>query len=125
MVAIGDAGGGLECYFNRRTLMSQIVSRFVNGNVSEASLQNFLKQLTTPGFPARAYLSGDALPQILKFLHDADRRGSTIHAAIYEFNDQELVDALKSFGSHGHVLIGNGSATMPTVAQQLTAAGSR
>jgi phosphatidylserine/phosphatidylglycerophosphate/cardiolipin synthase-like enzyme len=123
MVATGDAGGGLECYFNRGTLMSQIVSRFVNGDVSEASLKNFLNQLTTPGFPARMYLSGDALHQILAFLHDADRRGSTIHAAIYEFNDQELIDALKPFGSRGHLLIGNGSATTPTVAQQLAAAG--
>ncbi len=123
LVATGDVGGGLECYFNRGTLMSQIVSRFVKGDVSEASLKNFLQQLTTPGFPARIYLAGDALHQILAFLHDADRRGSTIHAAIYEFNDQELVDALKPFGSRGHVLIGNGSATGPTVAQQLTAAG--
>jgi phosphatidylserine/phosphatidylglycerophosphate/cardiolipin synthase-like enzyme len=123
VVATGDAGGGLECYFNRGTLMSQIVSRFVNGDVSENSLRSFLQKLTTPGFPARTYLSGDALLQMLKFLHDADRRGSTIHAAIYEFNDQELVDALKPFGSRGHVLIGNGSATTPTVATQLTAAG--
>src|SRR5579872_2301927 len=29
LVASGDAGGGLEAYFNRGTLMSQIVSRFV------------------------------------------------------------------------------------------------
>jgi phosphatidylserine/phosphatidylglycerophosphate/cardiolipin synthase-like enzyme len=123
VVATGDAGGGLECYFNRGTLMSQIVSRFVQGDVSENSLRNFLQQLTTPGYPARIYLAGDALHQILGFLRDADRRGSTIHAAIYEFNDQELVDALKPFGSRGHVLIGNGSATTPTVAQQLTAAG--
>jgi phosphatidylserine/phosphatidylglycerophosphate/cardiolipin synthase-like enzyme len=123
MIASGDAGEGLECYFNRGTLMSQIVSRFVNGDVSDASLRNFLKQLETPGFQARLYLAGDALHEILAFLRDADRRGSTIHAAIYEMNDQELVDALKPFGKRGHVLLGNGSATTPTVATQLGAAG--
>jgi phosphatidylserine/phosphatidylglycerophosphate/cardiolipin synthase-like enzyme len=37
-------------------------------------------------------------------------------------NDHELVDALKPFGSRGHVLLGNGSATQPWVAQELTAA---
>jgi phosphatidylserine/phosphatidylglycerophosphate/cardiolipin synthase-like enzyme len=123
VVASGDAGGGLEAYFNRGTLMSQIVSRFVNGDVSDASLRNFLTQLATPGFPARLYLAGDALHEILQFLRDADRRGSAIHAAIYEMNDQELIDALKPFGSRGHVLLGNGSATKATVAPELVAAG--
>jgi len=122
LVASGDAGGGLQAYFNRGTLMSQIVSRFVQGDVSEASLRTFLTNLATPGFPARLYLAGDALREILRFLHEADRRGSEIHAAIYEMNDQELVDALKPFGTRGHVLLGNGGATKPWVAQQLTAA---
>jgi hypothetical protein len=103
--------------------MSQIVSRFVKGDVSDASLRQFLGNLATPGFQARLYLAGDALHEILGFLRDADRRGSAIHAAIYEMNDRELVDALKPFGSRGHVLVGNGSATKPWVAQELTAAG--
>jgi len=122
LVASGDAGGGLEAYFNRGTLMSQIVSRFVQGQVDENSLRQFLTNLGTPGFQARLYLAGDALHEILGFLHDADRRGSEIHAAIYEMNDHELVDALKPFGNRGHVLLGNGSATQPWVAQELTAA---
>jgi PLD-like domain len=122
LIASGDAGGGLSAFFNRGTLMSQIVSRFVKGNVTEDSLRQFLKDLETPGFQARMYLAGDALHEILGFLRDADRRGSAIHAAIYEMNDHELVDALKPFGSRGHVLLGNGGATQPWVAEELTAA---
>jgi phosphatidylserine/phosphatidylglycerophosphate/cardiolipin synthase-like enzyme len=122
LIASGDAGGGLEAYFNRGTLMSQIVSRFVKGDVTEASLRQFLADLATPGFPARLYLGGDALHEILSFLRDADRRGSAIHAAIYEMNDKELVEALKPFGSRGHVLLGNGSGTKSWVAQELAAA---
>jgi phosphatidylserine/phosphatidylglycerophosphate/cardiolipin synthase-like enzyme len=122
MIASGDAGGGLEAYFNRGTLMSQIVSRFVKGDVTEASLRQFLADLATPGFQARLYLAGDALHEILGFLRDADRRGSAIHAAIYEMNDKELVEALKPFGSRGHVLLGNGGGTKPWVAQELAAA---
>lgn len=123
VIASGDAGDGLSAFFNRGTLMSQIVTRFVGKDVSDASLRQFLKNLETPGFQARLYLSGDALHEILGFLHDADRRGSAIHAAIYEMNDHELVDALKVFGKRGHVLLGNGGATQPWVAQELTAAG--
>jgi phosphatidylserine/phosphatidylglycerophosphate/cardiolipin synthase-like enzyme len=122
MIASGEAGGGLSAFFNRGTLMSQIVTRFVQGNVTPDSLRQFLKDLATPGFQARPYLAGDALHEILGFLRDADRRGSAIHAAIYEMNDHELVDALKPFGSRGHVLLGNGSATQPWVAQELTTA---
>jgi len=122
LVVSGDAGDGLSAYFNRGTLMSQIVSRFVQGQVTEDSLRQLLKKLATPGFQARQYLAGDALHQILGFLSEADRRGNAIHAAIYEMDDQQLVDALKPFGSRGFVLLGNGSATKPWVAEQLTAA---
>jgi phosphatidylserine/phosphatidylglycerophosphate/cardiolipin synthase-like enzyme len=123
LVESGDAGGGLEAYFNRGTLMSQVVSRFVHGDVSKPSLRQFLTNLAEPGFAARQYLAGDARHQILLFLREADRRNSVIHAALYEVNDHELVDALKPFGARGHVLIGNGSATKPWVEQELTAAG--
>ncbi len=90
--------------------------------MSDASLHGFVANLQTPGFQARNYLAADALHEILNFLSEADRRGSAIHAAIYEMNDQQLIDALKPFGSRGHILIGNGSATKPNVAPQLTAA---
>lgn len=123
VLASGDAGGGLEAYFNRGTLMSQVVSRFVNGDVTPKSLRQFLANLEEPGFTARQYLAGDARHEILKYLRDADRRGSSIHAAIYEMNDRELVEGLKPFGSRGHLLLGNGGATKPWVAQELTAAG--
>jgi len=123
VVATGDAGDGLEAYFNRGTLMSQIVSRFVRGDTSDDSLRNFVKSLSDPTTQARRYLSGDALHQILAFLHDADLRGSQIHAAIYEMNDEELVGALKPFGNRGHVLLGNGSATKPNIAGELSGAG--
>ncbi|WP_426442024.1 phospholipase D-like domain-containing protein [Bradyrhizobium genosp. P] len=122
-VASGEAGGGLSAYFNRGTLMSQIVSRFVHGDTSDDTLRNFVKSLSDPSTPARRYLSGDALHQILAFLHDADLRGSQVHAAIYEMNDEELVGALKPFGKRGSVLLGNGSATKPNIAVELSGAG--
>ena len=123
VVTSGDAGDGLEAYFNRGTLMSQMVSRFVKDDVTEKSLRGFLADLQEPGFAARRWLAGDARHEMLRFLNDALRRGSDIHAAIYEINDRELVEALKPFGSRGHILIGNGGATQPFVAQELAAQG--
>jgi phosphatidylserine/phosphatidylglycerophosphate/cardiolipin synthase-like enzyme len=104
--------------------MSQVVSRFVNGDTSVASLRNFLKSLETPGTqPARRYLAGDVLPAMLTFLSDADRRHSQIRAALYEIKDQELISALQPFGDRAAVLIGNGGATRPTVAPAPQSAG--
>ncbi|AZO32397.1 phospholipase D-like domain-containing protein [Mesorhizobium sp. M1B.F.Ca.ET.045.04.1.1] len=123
LVASGDAGDGLAAYFNRGTLMSQVVSRFVHGDMTLQSLHKFADDLKTPGFPARRYLSGDARHQILTFLGEADRRQSEIYAAIYEINDVELIDALKPFGSRGHILIGNGDGTDPEVGSDLERAG--
>jgi hypothetical protein len=119
----GDLGDGCSAYFNRGTLMSQVVSRFVHGDVSPASLRKFTHDLATPGNPARRYLSGQARSQILSFMADADQRGSSVYAAIYEINDVELIDGLKAFGSRGHILIGNGSATGSNVAHDFEKAG--
>ncbi|MGZ6004500.1 MAG: phospholipase D-like domain-containing protein [Caulobacteraceae bacterium] len=123
VVVTGDFGDGLSAYFNKGTLMSQVVSKFVKGDVSPASLRQFTDGLSSAGNPARRYLSGEARSQILAFLADADRRGSSIYAAIYEINDDELIQALKPFGNRGHILIGNGGATRPTVGKELQDAG--
>lgn len=119
----GDSGDGLEVYFNRGTLMSQIVTRFVKDDVSSASLRRFVQSLAQPGGAPRRYLSGDARREMLAFLADADQRGSEIYAAIYEINDKELIEGLKAFGPRGHILIGNGGGTRDGVAEELTQAG--
>jgi phosphatidylserine/phosphatidylglycerophosphate/cardiolipin synthase-like enzyme len=112
----------LSAYFNRGTIMSQVVSRFVGNDISVASLKQFKAQLSDPGFPARRYLSGQARHEILTFLADADRRGNEIYAALYELNDQELIEGLKAFGERGHVLIGNGSSTKHGIVDELEGA---
>jgi phosphatidylserine/phosphatidylglycerophosphate/cardiolipin synthase-like enzyme len=122
VVASGYAGDGLSAYFNRGTLMSQVVSRLVGGDVTVKSLKQLKVNLANPGFPGRRYLSGDARHAMLGFLADADKRGSQIYAALYEVNDAELIAGLQSFGSRAHVLIGNGSSTGADTANELVAA---
>jgi len=117
------AASDVAAWFNRGTLMSQVVSRMVGGNVSVASLKSLRGKLEDPGYPGRRYLSGQARHAMLDFLAKADLAGNSICAAIYEINDQELVDALKVFGPRAKVLIGNGSATGPNTAGELAAAG--
>lgn len=118
-----DAGDGLSVNFNRGILMSQVISRLVGGDVSTKSLSALRVKLADPGYPGRDYLSGHARAAVLGFLANADKRGSEVHAAIYELNDAEVIEAFKAFGARAHVLIGNGSSTSPTAASELTSAG--
>ena len=121
--ATGDGDGDLRAVFNRGTLMSQVVSRFVQGEPTPGRLKKLVKTLAVPGGAARRYLSGQARSEILGFLASADRRGSEVHAALYECNDEELIAALKAFGGRGHVLIGNGAGTREGLAKEMADAG--
>jgi hypothetical protein len=119
----GRTADGISAFFNRGTLMSQVVSRLVGGDASAQSLRTFLAKLKDPGYVGRRYLSGDLRSELLGFLADADRRGNSIYAAIYEMNDAELVQGLKPFGARGHLLMGNGGATENWVMTDLHDAG--
>jgi len=120
--AVGEDADALSCFFNRGMLMSQIVSRFVQGDVTATSLGNFKTQLKDPAFPPRKYLSGHAREALLGFLGDADQRGSQIYAAVYECDDEEIIAAIKAFGNRGHYLMGNGS-NLAGLVDDLTGAG--
>jgi len=122
VVVTGQFRGGLTAVFNRGTLMSQVVSRLA-GEVSVPALKRFKAKLAQPGHAGRRYLAGDARHVLLGFLADADRRGDAVYAALYELNDEELVQALVPFGARAHVLLGNGSGSTPAAVAALQAAG--
>ena len=121
-IPVGEDASELSCYFNRGVLMSQVVSRFVNGNINTASLHQFKVQLKDPAFAPRKYLSGHAREALLSFVGDADRRGSQIYAAVYECDDEEIIGAIKAFGERGHYLMGNGG-NLPGLLDELSGAG--
>ena len=120
---ISEDPSGLSCFFNRGTLMSQIVSRFVQGDVTDSSLAKFKIELKDTAFPPRKYLSGHAREALLGFLGGADRRGSQIYAAVYECDDEEIIAGIKAFGDRGHYLMGNGDGNLPGLADELRGAG--
>jgi hypothetical protein len=120
--ASAESGAGLAGIFNRGIIMSQVVSRFVQGEVTVARLKKLKSQFATPGFPMRRYLAGQVRHALLDFLSQALKRGSEIYAALYEVNDEELIQAIEAFGPAGHVLLGNGSAMLDGLADRLAKA---
>ncbi|ELX10220.1 phospholipase D/transphosphatidylase [Janthinobacterium sp. HH01] len=114
---------GVSVYFNRGTIMSQVVTRLAGGEVSVKSLKALKAQLAEPGYPGRRYLAGQARHALLDFMANADRRGNHIYAALYELNDPELIAGLKAFGERCHLLLGNGTSTFDDTAHELEAGG--
>ncbi|RFP25808.1 phospholipase [Duganella sp. BJB488] len=113
---------GAAVYFNRGTIMSQVVSRLAGGEVNVKSLKALKAHLAEPGYPGRRYLAGQARHALLDFMANADRRGNHIYAALYELNDPELIAGLKAFGARCHLLLGNGSSTFDDTAHELESA---
>jgi phosphatidylserine/phosphatidylglycerophosphate/cardiolipin synthase-like enzyme len=85
------------------------VSAFFNNGI--LSTQNLRKQLETPdgkaptkpqidahiqkaGDPIRTFLGGDVLPALKSMFARAEKEDGTLHLALYELSDSELVDLL-------------------------------
>jgi phosphatidylserine/phosphatidylglycerophosphate/cardiolipin synthase-like enzyme len=99
---------GVSAFFNRGTVMSQYVARIARmNNWTPRQIKEHLKDLQEP---LRRFLSGELRLAILKLLDEAiDDFSLSLYAALYELDDEELIDRLKKLGSRAHVLLSNGS----------------
>jgi PLD-like domain len=96
-----------EAFFNRGFVISQFMSHYLAD-----------KQLTPKQFKddiqdtdeqtIRDFLSGQLRPALLNELSTA-AGGGEIYAALFELDDDELIDGLCSLGSRAHVVLANGS----------------
>lgn len=99
---------GVSAFFNRGTVMSQYVARIARMNHwTPRQIKEHLKDLQEP---LRRFLSGELRLAILNLLDEAiDDFSLSVYAALYELNDEELIDRLKKLGRRAHVLLSNGS----------------
>lgn len=104
-----DVGYGISAYFNRGVVATQWLSRALRerGGETRAVLT---KVIETPGDRIRNFLGGAVLwrlPRLLQEVHDSD---GEIHAALFELDDPQLIEALQAFGPRAHVLLANGTS---------------
>jgi hypothetical protein len=92
-----------EAYFNRGIVPAQWLAR---QRPSQTSLQRDINDKTSRN---RILLSGELRRALLALLARARTAGVDIYAALYELNDPELIDALKTIGARCHVLLGSGA----------------
>ncbi|HMM88512.1 hypothetical protein [Bradyrhizobium sp.] len=117
MFVCGEAGETNE--FNVSNNFGDVSAFFNNGILST---QNLRKQLETPdgkaptkpqidahikkpGDPIRTFLAGDVLPALKTMFARAEQEDGTLHLALYELEDVELVDLLVQNQARLHLIL--------------------
>ena len=112
----GDATDGVASYFNRGLVLSQFMARYLEAlrvrdalpNL-DAALKAFKKSLDDHELPIRQFLSGALRLRMLDLLAKAKSEKQHVFGALYELDDDELVEALGKLGARGHLVLSNGS----------------
>lgn len=99
-----------QAFFNRGFVISQFMAHYL----AEKHLtpKQFKLGIQSQDEQAiRTFLSGDLRVALLDQLQSANSSGGEVHGALFELDDDELIDALCSLGSRAHVVLANGSIT--------------
>jgi phosphatidylserine/phosphatidylglycerophosphate/cardiolipin synthase-like enzyme len=112
----GDAGDRMSAFFNRGLVISQFMARYLEKLRVEQSLATrlealraFKKSLDDHEIPIRKFLSGVLRDKMLQLLKNAKTSKQHVFGALYELEDDELLDALEALGARGHIVLANGS----------------
>lgn len=107
---------GYSCFFNRGLVISQFMARYLESlrirlglKTRKQALAAFKSSLDQHEAPIRRFLSGTLRIRLLELLADAKKSGKHVFAALYELDDDELIEALAALGSRAHVVLANGS----------------
>ena len=100
---------GIEVLFNRGIVASQWVSRrlgVVGHDLQNAKLEAVI---ANPRGRLRNYLAGPLGRRLVDLLDGAAKKRQPVYAALYELDDQQLIDGLVKLGPNAHVVLANGS----------------
>jgi phosphatidylserine/phosphatidylglycerophosphate/cardiolipin synthase-like enzyme len=107
---------GYSFYFNRGLVISQFMSRYLEDlrvkqglATRKDALKAFKESLDDHELPIRLFLAGQLRVKMLDLLSEAKKGDQNIFAALYELEDNELVNALSALGARAHVVLSNGS----------------
>jgi len=103
-----DMGDGISAFFNRGIVATQWLSRALRerGGETRAVLTEAIEK---PGDRIRNFLGGGVLWRLPKLLAEAEQSGAEVHAALFELDDPQLIEALGAFGPRAHVVLANGT----------------
>jgi hypothetical protein len=109
----------VSAYFNRGILSTQalahVLAKDVKGELEGKKLfehmgEELLKHIKDPDDPVRKALAGQIVEALTLLLGAAAKDGSRCHAALYELNDPELIEALDD-PAHVSIVLANAGST--------------
>jgi len=114
----GAVGNGLECFFNRGLVMSQFMARYFRRLQQELGtedenevLRHFKDTLEDHDAPIRVFLTGELGAKMTALLSETASGDGHLFGALYELEDDELLDHLKAIGARAHIVLANGSVS--------------
>jgi phosphatidylserine/phosphatidylglycerophosphate/cardiolipin synthase-like enzyme len=114
----GGKQDGFSSFFNRGLVISQFMARYLEQlrqkeglATRKEALAAFKETIGEHELPIRNFLSGALRIQMLELLGAAKKNGQHVYGALYELEDDELVEALSKLGARAHIVLANGSIT--------------
>ena len=93
---------------DRDAVATQWLSRALRDRGGQAR-PALTQAISAPGDRIRNFLGGSVLWQLPRLLAGALASGAEIHAALFELDDPQLIEALQAFGPRAHVILANGA----------------
>jgi phosphatidylserine/phosphatidylglycerophosphate/cardiolipin synthase-like enzyme len=103
------SAGRAHAYFNRGIILSQFVARELGTGWEKDDLKTLKSRLAQKEDKLRDFLTGYLGGRIVQALDEAAEGGGQVYAALYELQDDELIDKLKRLGQRAHLILSNGS----------------
>ena len=93
--SVTDNFGDVSAFFNNGILSTQNLRKQLETKDGEAPTKPQIDaHIKKPGDPIRTFLAGDVLPALKSMFTRAEQVDGTLHLALYELEDAELVDLL-------------------------------
>lgn len=106
---VGTAPGGAAAYFTRGLLLSQFVAKRLGPGWTLKDLDKLKSELKDDSNDLRQFLAGQVATTLDGLLDRAKDEDWHVYAALYELDDEHLVEKLKALGKNAHVVLANGS----------------
>ena len=117
-ITVTEDFGDVTATFNNGILSTQNLRKQLQTPSGRAPSQKQVKQrISDPADRVRQFLGGDVLPALKSLFDRANEIGGTVHLALYELDDPELVDLLATNQQRLHLILttaGSGPATAAT-----------
>jgi phosphatidylserine/phosphatidylglycerophosphate/cardiolipin synthase-like enzyme len=96
--------GALSAYFNRGILATQATAHALDGG---PKLDELKARIVKPGDKLRLDLAGQLIEAVTALPDEAAQTGGDIYAALYEFQDPELIGHLAALKDKAHLILSN------------------